>query len=131
MSDNGDARRSYMSGRNRALTSLTAMGRHERDRGSARAGNSAAGRDMSHDEAIGPKPRAKVVLGSQALDRSDITEGKPGIPLTLTMTVLDAADGDAPIAGANVEIWHCDADGIYSEYASGTGPGRTATTYLR
>jgi protocatechuate 3,4-dioxygenase beta subunit len=51
--------------------------------------------------------------------------------LTLTLTIVDAANGLAPIAGANVEIWHCDADGVFSDYASKADPDAATTTYLR
>jgi protocatechuate 3,4-dioxygenase beta subunit len=74
---------------------------------------------------------AKVMIGAQAFHRRDITEGKPGIPLTLTLTIVDAANELAPIVGANVEIWHCDADGVLSEYASKADPDLATTTYLR
>jgi Dioxygenase len=73
----------------------------------------------------------KVMIGRQALCRSDITEGKLGIPLTLILVLVDATDGATRIAGANVEIWHCDADGVYSEYASKIEPDGATTTYLR
>jgi protocatechuate 3,4-dioxygenase beta subunit len=53
--------------------------------------------------------------------RSDITEGRPGTPLELTLTV-QTAGSCAPIADAVADIWHCDASGLYSGYASeGTG----------
>jgi protocatechuate 3,4-dioxygenase beta subunit len=77
------------------------------------------------------RPNRTVMLGSQALDRSDITEGKPGIPLTLIFAIVDATAEGAPIAGAAVEIWHCDADGVFSEYASKFSPDSATTTYLR
>ena len=48
--------------------------------------------------------------------RSDITEGRPGVPLGLELTVVDAA-GCEPIADAVVDVWHTDAAGIYSGYA--------------
>jgi protocatechuate 3,4-dioxygenase beta subunit len=48
--------------------------------------------------------------------RRNITEGKPGVPLTLRLGVVDAATC-RPIRGAIVDIWHCDAGGVYS----GTG----------
>ncbi len=51
--------------------------------------------------------------------------------LTLTLTIVDAANACAPIAGAHVEIWCCDAGGVYSEYANSTNEGSTSTTYLR
>jgi protocatechuate 3,4-dioxygenase beta subunit len=49
-----------------------------------------------------------------ALLRADITEGRPGLPLTLKMQVVDQAC--TPLADTRVDIWHCDADGIYSGY---------------
>jgi len=49
-----------------------------------------------------------------ALLRADITEGRPGLPMTLQMQVVD--QGCTPIADARIDVWHCDADGIYSGY---------------
>ena len=49
--------------------------------------------------------------------RSDPTDGRarPGTPLTLTLLVSRLNAGDCqPLAGAQVDIWHCDAQGIYS-----------------
>ena len=45
--------------------------------------------------------------------RRNVTEGKPGIPLSLRLTVVNASNCKA-IRGALVEIWHCDAEGVYS-----------------
>jgi protocatechuate 3,4-dioxygenase beta subunit len=73
------------------------------------------------------------------LTRRNITEGKPGLPLQIVFTVVNAKTC-APIKGADVEIWHCDATGEYSGYDSGTpgGPGAgghaeptSRTRYLR
>jgi protocatechuate 3,4-dioxygenase beta subunit len=47
------------------------------------------------------------------LVRSDITEGRPGLPLDLRVNVVDA-DACEPLEGAAVDIWHCDAEGAYS-----------------
>jgi protocatechuate 3,4-dioxygenase beta subunit len=59
--------------------------------------------------------------------RRNVTEGKPGVPLTLKLTVLDASTCK-PIKGAAVDIWHCDAGGIYS----GTSQqGAEKLTFLR
>ena len=49
--------------------------------------------------------------------RRDITEGKPGTPLRLDLTIVDA-DTCTPIPGASVEIWHADATGNYSGFGS-------------
>ena len=49
------------------------------------------------------------------LVRSNIVEGKPGVPLSLRLVVLDARTCK-PLQNAAVDIWHCDAEGIYSGY---------------
>jgi protocatechuate 3,4-dioxygenase beta subunit len=45
--------------------------------------------------------------------RRNVTEGRPGVALTLRLTVVDASTCKA-VKNAAVEIWHCDAGGIYS-----------------
>lgn len=44
-------------------------------------------------------------------------EDEPGTPLTWTGTVT-STDG-TPLEGAKVELWHADADGVYSQFAPG------------
>lgn len=56
--------------------------------------------------------------------RRNITEGKPGVPLTLRLAVVDASTC-RPIRGAAVDVWHCDAAGAYSGVQGPTG------TFLR
>lgn len=51
-----------------------------------------------------------------SLLRRDISDGKPGFPLQLTLNVIQASTC-APIPNAIVDIWHCDLNGIYSGYA--------------
>jgi len=58
--------------------------------------------------------------------RRDITERKPGARLDLALTVVDASTC-RPIKGATVDIWHCDAGGVYS----GFGAGSSNRTFLR
>ena len=45
--------------------------------------------------------------------RRNITEGKPGVQLTLRLTVVDVSTC-RPIRNAAVDVWHCDAAGAYS-----------------
>jgi protocatechuate 3,4-dioxygenase beta subunit len=59
-------------------------------------------------------------------ERRDVTEGKAGTPLRLQLTVADATRC-TPITGAVVEIWHADAQGVYS----GFGAGASNRTFLR
>lgn len=60
------------------------------------------------------------------LVRGDITEGRDGVPLRLALQVTDGATC-APIPGARVDVWHCDATGQYSGY-DGQGDDRSITT---
>src|SRR5690349_21967259 len=59
--------------------------------------------------------------------RRDIVEDRPGVPLALALTVVDA-DTCEPLRDAAVDIWHCDALGIYSGEPS---EGSAGETYLR
>ena len=71
-------------------------------------------------ETVGPYPSLADFF------RSDIREGKPGAPLTLTITVVNTNNNCSPVSGVNVEIWQCDAAGNYSQYGT-----QTSQTYLR
>jgi protocatechuate 3,4-dioxygenase beta subunit len=52
--------------------------------------------------------------------RRNITEGRPGAPLLLRATVVNASNC-RPIRNAAVDIWHADAAGIYSGFGDGAG----------
>ncbi|MBX3429882.1 MAG: intradiol ring-cleavage dioxygenase [Hyphomonadaceae bacterium] len=54
-----------------------------------------------------------------AIERDDIREDKPGVPVRLRIRVFDAQS--RPMRNARVDIWHCDASGLYSGYANQTG----------
>ncbi len=63
--------------------------------------------------------------------RRDISEGKPGLPLVLRIRLLDA-NTCRPLPAAAVDLWHCDAAGVYSGFSglagfgsqvAGRGPG--------
>ncbi len=56
--------------------------------------------------------------------RTDITEDREGVPLRLAVRVRDA--DCEPLPDAVVDIWHCDAEGVYSGFDSGEGE-----TFLR
>ncbi|HMJ14787.1 MAG TPA: hypothetical protein VK524_25420 [Polyangiaceae bacterium] len=93
-------------------------------------GPAASCSEISEEEA-GDHPDKQTLIAQDTFYRSDISEGKPGVPLTLEL-VLSYADGAClPIAGANVEVWHADAGGVYSEYEAGRTAGPAVSTYLR
>jgi protocatechuate 3,4-dioxygenase beta subunit len=64
------------------------------------------------------------IAGEQV--RRNITNGRPGTPLHLRLTVLDASTC-SPIKGAAVDVWHADATGVYS----GFGAGASSRTFMR
>ncbi|OAH14908.1 intradiol ring-cleavage dioxygenase [Streptomyces jeddahensis] len=92
------------------------------------------------NETAGPYPgdgsNGVNVLKESGVVRSDITSSfgdsaggtAEGVPLTITLTVVDAASGcGTPKKGAAVYLWHCDRDGNYSLYSEGV----TDENYLR
>ncbi|MFB9310881.1 protocatechuate 3,4-dioxygenase beta subunit [Agromyces hippuratus] len=93
--------------------------------------------DEVPDETGGPYP-ADGSNGVNVLDDSGIVRGDirssfgssttvaQGVPLTIELTVRDAATGSA-LVGAGVYLWHCDRDGDYSLYS----PGVEHENYLR
>ena len=57
----------------------------------------------------------------ERLDRSDIRadaggrSARPGAPLRLALRLSEVSgSGCVPLAGAHVDVWHCDATGLYS-----------------
>jgi protocatechuate 3,4-dioxygenase beta subunit len=60
------------------------------------------------------------------LVRSDIAEDRPGIPLRLELRIIESGTC-APISNARVDVWHADAQGLYSGY-SGQGSSRDTST---
>jgi protocatechuate 3,4-dioxygenase beta subunit len=71
------------------------------------------------------------------LDRSDIRSDpadgtvRPGAPLQLTWRVSRLTAGScAPLAGAMVDLWHCDAAGVYSD-VSDPGGSTVGRKFLR
>src|SRR5690349_5973607 len=78
--------------------------------------------------AVRPEQTEGPFFVDERLNRSDVRTdpgsglAKAGVPLTLTFAVSRVA-GDAcqPLAGAQVDIWHCDADGVYSDEGDAIG----------
>jgi protocatechuate 3,4-dioxygenase beta subunit len=81
-------------------------------------------------ETAGPYPgdgsNGPNVLEASGVVRQDMTSSfgtsstkADGVPLTVTLTLLDNANGCVPLAGAAVYAWHCDREGRYSLYDSG------------
>jgi Dioxygenase len=82
--------------------------------GPAAVESGAVGCVLAPEQTEGPYyiPKEKV--------RRNITEGRPGTPLTLRLQVVNASTCK-PIAGAAVDVWHADAAGVYSGFGQGAG----------
>jgi protocatechuate 3,4-dioxygenase beta subunit len=93
----------------------------------------AAGGEEIPEETNGPFPadgsNGVNVLTESGVVRRDIRSSfgdasgvAEGVPLTVTLTVVDVSSDDAqgaPVPGAAIYAWHCDRDGNYSLYSSG------------
>ncbi|MGW1433507.1 intradiol ring-cleavage dioxygenase [Streptomyces sp. NPDC002431] len=69
---------------------------------------------------------AEAIEGPYYIDadkiRRDVTEDREGIPMTLAIKVVDS-ETCRPLRNAAVDIWHCDALGVYSGYESMSSGG--------
>ncbi|AWZ25975.1 3,4-dioxygenase subunit beta [Rhodococcus pyridinivorans] len=93
--------------------------------------------DEIPEETNGPYPADGTnginVLEESGIVRRDITSSLDGgttvdgVPLSLTFTVTDTANGGVPFDGVAVYAWQCDAQGRYSMYSEGVED----QTYLR
>lgn len=62
--------------------------------------------------------------------RQDITEGKPGTSLRVAVKVQNEAC--EPLKDLAVDLWHCDAEGVYSGFSGQLGGvDTTGQTFLR
>jgi protocatechuate 3,4-dioxygenase beta subunit len=62
--------------------------------------------------------------------RRDITAGRPGLPLSLVLEIVDL--DCAPLKDLAVDLWHCDASGVYSGFPGQLGGlDTTGQTFLR
>ena len=82
--------------------------------GTSTGGTTTSACAVTPTETIQPHP---VIDKSHQKQRR---EGKSGATLTLAITVVNSSANCSPVAGANVEIWQCDATGNYSQYGTQT-----------
>lgn len=68
--------------------------------------------ELSPSETAGPFP----IKTPAELARQNIIGNRSGVALLITLTVQDQSDDCNPMEGVYVDLWHCDADGNYSQY---------------
>lgn len=88
---------------------------------------------LAAEQEVGP-----FYIADEAM-RGDIVEDRAGLPLALRLQVLDSRTCK-PLAAAAVDLWHCDATGLYSGFTrmpamvpppEGPPPGRPGNAILR
>ncbi len=77
---------------------------------------------------VSPEQTEGPYFVDEKLNRSDIrsdpSDGsvRPGVPLRLVLNVYQVANNScAPLSGATVDVWHCDARGAYSDVRDNAG----------
>lgn len=122
-------RRAFLRGLSLSPFVLTGVGVFS---GAVRAQAAEAGLIAPNVCLVSPEVTAGPFWFDPALERSEIAEGRPGMPLALRLQVV--TPDCAPVSGVRVAVWHCDADGAYSGY-DGQGDGRATDargeTFLR
>ncbi|GAB3217932.1 intradiol ring-cleavage dioxygenase [Algoriphagus aestuariicola] len=68
--------------------------------------------EVSPRETRGPFP----IKSPAELLRANIVSDRQGVALLINLQVQAQGDTCTPLSGAQVDIWHCDAEGHYSEY---------------
>lgn len=117
--------------RREALTLLSLSGAgwivgcraEERERSSQTSASSAtAARTSAIPCVVRPEQTEGPYFVDELLHRADIRSDpatgdlRPGVPLAIELHVSRIRNGRcAPLPGARVDVWHCDAGGIYSD----------------
>ncbi|MEX2159648.1 MAG: intradiol ring-cleavage dioxygenase [Dehalococcoidia bacterium] len=80
---------------------------------------------------VSPEMTEGPFFVDEMLNRSDITADpsdgsvSDGVPLALTLNIYEVnGDECVPLAGALIDIWHCDAAGAYSDVEQNGTAGR-------
>jgi protocatechuate 3,4-dioxygenase beta subunit len=92
-------------------------------------GSSSSDCTVTNAETEGPFP----IKNPSSLVMKDIRSDRAGIPMTVAITIKNKNNSCAALEGAIVDIWHCDADGNYSQYGGTTmqTTNYTSVNFLR
>ncbi len=116
------------------------MGRAEAAPASAASGSSQGSTVQQSLPAcvLTPQQTEGPYFVDERMNRSDIrpdtTDGsvREGVPLTLTLNVQQVSGSTcAPLASTYVDLWHCDAQGVYSDVTDNNWGSSRGTNFLR
>lgn len=82
---------------------------------------------VSPTEIAGPFP----IMTPAQLVRENIVGNRSGVPLLIRIKVENTNNNCEPLGGVLVDIWHCDAQGNYSEYDDQIDGDFTNENFLR
>jgi len=120
-------RRQTLTGTAATLGVALALGRSGRAEAKARVAAAQPGAKVC---ILTPEATQGPFYFDPKLVRDEITDGKPGAPLALTLQVVEA-ENCAALRGARVDIWHSDGLGVYSGYARQATGSTEGETFLR
>jgi len=81
----------------------------------------------SAEETAGPFP----IKSPADWVRENIIGNRAGVPLMIVLNIQDTNNGCIPLEGVLVDVWHCDAQGNYSEYDGQLDGDFTGEHFLR
>jgi protocatechuate 3,4-dioxygenase beta subunit len=114
---NGGGRTDDGSSSGSSSSSSSSSGSSSGSASSSSSGGSAASCTLTPEGEVGPYFTDDSASGYNRSDiRSNIdgSSTQSGIPLTLHLYVYDFDNNCAAMAGVQVDIWHCNASGVYS-----------------
>jgi len=119
-----------------AITLAGCGGGSGQSSGQTGSGETGTAAEMASTCVVRPEQTEGPYFVDEMLNRSDIREDREGVPLDLTFNVSRVDQGNAaacgPLAGALVDIWHCDAQGQYSDVRDNAeGFNTQGETFLR
>ena len=68
--------------------------------------------ELSPSETEGPFP----IISPAELARQNIISDRTGVPFLFTLTIQEQSNNCEALSGVYVDVWHCDAEGNYSQY---------------
>ena len=98
---------------------------------SSSSGGSSSSCAVTPEGEIGPYFADDSASGfdrSNVLSNLDGTDTQAGVALTLSITVVDTENDCAALEGVQIDIWHCNAYGVYSDIAA---ESTSSQTWLR
>ena len=109
-------------------TEIGSEGTDQTENGSTN-GSSSENCTVTNSETVGPFPNKNA----SSLVMTNITGDRPGIKMEMEVSIKNVNTGCEALANVLVDVWHCDAQGNYSQYGGSQmqGTNYTSVNWLR